>query len=83
MRTLMSCTSNRVYTDFIADPVCLRGLSIIFAVNTFGSYYLSRALIRSWLGLHLSVNSASDDPIDIASMRNIDLKKQILFVSSI
>lgn len=82
MRTLMSCTSNRVYTDFIADPVCLRGLSIIFAVNTFGSHYLSRALIRSWLGLHLSVNSASD-PIDIASMRNIDLKKQILFVSSI
>ncbi|KIR58180.1 cytoplasmic protein [Cryptococcus bacillisporus CA1873] len=48
----------------------------IFAVNTFGSYYLSRALIRSWLGLPVSVNSASD-PIDIASMRNVDLKKQI------
>ncbi|WVQ91974.1 hypothetical protein IAS59_005782 [Cryptococcus gattii] len=54
----------------------------IFAVNTFGSYYLSRALIRSWLGLPVSANSASD-PIDIASMRNVDLKKQILFVSSI
>ncbi|KAE8540843.1 hypothetical protein D1P53_003207 [Cryptococcus gattii VGV] len=54
----------------------------IFAVNTFGAYYLSRALIRSWLGLPVSVNSASD-PIDIASMRNVDLKKQILFVSSI
>ncbi|WVO24093.1 uncharacterized protein IAS62_005457 [Cryptococcus decagattii] len=50
----------------------------ISAVNTFGSYYLSRALIQSWLGLPVSVNSASD-PIDIASMRNIDLKKKILF----
>lgn len=81
MRTLMACASNCVYTDFIADSVCLRGLSIIFAVNTFGSYYLSRALTRSWLSLPVSVNSASD-PIDIANMRDVDLKEQILFASS-
>ncbi|AFR99088.1 cytoplasmic protein [Cryptococcus neoformans C23] len=54
----------------------------IFAVNTFGPYYLSRALVRSWLGLPVSVNSVSD-PIDVANAKNVNLKKQILFVSSI
>ncbi|OXM75559.1 cytoplasmic protein [Cryptococcus neoformans Bt63] len=54
----------------------------IFAVNTFGPYYLSRALVRSWLGLPVSVSSVSD-PIDVANAKNVNLKKQILFVSSI
>lgn len=36
---------------------------------------------RSWLSLPVSVNSASD-PIDVANMRDVDLKEQILFASS-
>lgn len=64
----------------------------IFSVNTFGPYYLARALVRAWLGLPVGVDvaagAASDstpdstpDSTDISAPRA--LGKQILFVSSI
>lgn len=68
--------------DLIADVNVSEDFQSIFAVNTFGPYYLSRALVRSWLGLPVSVSSVSD-PIDVANAKNVNLKKQILFVSSI
>lgn len=68
--------------DLIADVNVSEDFQSIFAVNTFGPYYFSRALVRSWLGLPVSVNSVSD-PIDVANAKNVNLKKQILFVSSI
>ncbi|ODN73132.1 hypothetical protein L202_07698 [Cryptococcus amylolentus CBS 6039] len=62
----------------------------IFAVNTYHPYYLSRALVRSWLHLPIPVSSSSSDSsspskedLDIPSIKGLNLKKQILFVSSI
>ncbi|ODN77310.1 cytoplasmic protein [Cryptococcus wingfieldii CBS 7118] len=63
----------------------------IFAVNTYHPYYLSRALVRSWLHLPIPVSSSSSssfsspskEDLDIPSIKGLNLKKQILFVSSI
>lgn len=56
----------------------------IFQTNTFGPYYLSRALMRSWLSLPISPSSdeqrlSADDKSPKKDLRG----KQILFVSSI
>lgn len=83
MRTpMVYITLIRFACCLIADVNVSEDFQSIFAVNTFGPYYLSRALVRSWLGLPVSVNSVSD-PIDVANAKNVNLKKQILFVSSI
>ncbi|WVQ74147.1 hypothetical protein IAR50_003739 [Cryptococcus sp. DSM 104548] len=55
----------------------------IFAVNTYHPYYLSRALVRSWLHLPIPVSSSGKEELDIANIKGVNLKKQILFVSSI
>lgn len=52
----------------------------IFDVNTFGPYYLARALVRSWLGLPVGLDPSAASS-DISAPRK--LGKQILFVSSI
>lgn len=53
----------------------------LFEVNTFGPYYLSRALVRSWLDLPIGVDPSAAQP----DIKSIDRKlgKQILIVSSI
>lgn len=53
----------------------------MFAVNTLGPFYFSRALVRSWLDLPISVGSG--DSLDITKIKNKKLDKQILFISSI
>ncbi|RSH76785.1 uncharacterized protein EHS24_005363 [Apiotrichum porosum] len=53
----------------------------LFEVNTYGPYYLSRALVRSWLDLPISVDPDVSQ-VDIKSI-NKTLGKQILVVSSI
>ncbi|WVO14625.1 hypothetical protein L204_102262 [Cryptococcus depauperatus] len=64
----------------------------VFAVNTFGPFYLARALVRSWLGLSISTSSESKSinavtstvsKIDEPDCKRSNLGKQILFVSSI
>jgi NAD(P)-dependent dehydrogenase (short-subunit alcohol dehydrogenase family) len=50
----------------------------IFEVNTFGGYYLARALARSWLGEEIPVGSSTTGRPEARQ-----LGKQILFVSSI
>jgi len=50
----------------------------IFDVNTFGPFYLARALTRSWMSLPISADksaSSTDSPKNLA--------KQIFFVSSV
>jgi NAD(P)-dependent dehydrogenase (short-subunit alcohol dehydrogenase family) len=54
----------------------------IFNINTYGPYYVSRALVRSWLGLPTAVAGPTEVSVsDDAPPRK--LNKQILFVSSI
>ncbi|WOO80326.1 Sorbose reductase SOU1 [Vanrija pseudolonga] len=53
----------------------------LFEVNTYGPYYLSRALVRSWLDLPIGVDPSAAQP-DIKSITR-KLGKQILIVSSI
>lgn len=53
----------------------------LFEVNTYGPYYLSRALVRSWLDLPISVDPDVSQ-VDIKGI-NKTLSKQILVVSSI
>lgn len=53
----------------------------VLATNTYGPYYLSRALVRSWLDLPVAVGSG--DKLDVRGMKNVNLDKQILMVSSI
>ena len=59
----------------------------IFQTNTFGPYYLSRALMRSWLDLPIPLSSSEptiSSSTDDRSKPSKSLKgKQILFVSSI
>ena len=54
----------------------------IFEINTFGAFYLARALFRSWLSLPIDVGAPSTT-LDVQGMKGINLNKQILFVSSI
>lgn len=59
-------------------------LQNIFAVNAFGPYYLSRALMRSWLDLPVPVSGGGGGEVDIRKVERNRLKgKQLLFVSSI
>lgn len=59
----------------------------VFQTNTFGPYYLSRALMRSWLSLPLAVSPDSEPnvpAIEEQGPKKKDLRgKQLLFVSSI
>ncbi|KAK8870090.1 hypothetical protein IAR55_000660 [Kwoniella newhampshirensis] len=55
----------------------------IFAVNTFGPFYLARALVRSWLDLPIPVSGEPSQPLEVWGKKGINLNKQILFVSSI
>lgn len=58
----------------------------IFRTNTTGPYYLSRALMRSWLGLPISLSSSSSEvniTADDGQLKKNLKGKQILFVSSI
>ncbi|KAH8084210.1 hypothetical protein HD553DRAFT_43800 [Filobasidium floriforme] len=58
----------------------------IFRTNTTGPYYLSRALMRSWLGLPISLSSSSSEvslTADDGQPKKNLKGKQILFVSSI
>lgn len=82
MRTPTACNSHPICHLQSLTVYVLEDFQSIFAVNTFGPYYFSRALVRSWLGLHVYMKS-DRDPIDVANMKNVGLKKQILFVSSI
>ena len=52
----------------------------IFDVNTFGPFYLARALTRSWRSLPIS---ASDSGSSASSESPKNLKKQVFFVSSV
>jgi len=59
-------------------------LQQVFSVNTFGPYYLARALTRSWLSLPIDVTKpSSNEPLDIPAIQGTKLDKQILFVSSV
>ena len=53
----------------------------LFEVNTFGPFYLSRALFRSWAGLPIGISDGIDSHQSLPQATN--LNKQILFVSSI
>jgi hypothetical protein len=55
----------------------------MFAVNTLGPFYFSRAVVRSWLDLPVSVSSGDDKKLDITKISDKKLDKQILFISSI
>ncbi|RSH82863.1 hypothetical protein EHS25_005853 [Saitozyma podzolica] len=59
----------------------------LFDVNVSGPFYLSRALVRSWLSLPIPVDgTGTSSSLDITSLKGdkaVNLGKQILFVSSI
>lgn len=54
----------------------------MFDVNTFGPFYLARALVRSWLDLSIPVSRSESNSVDVPAT-TMNLGKQILFVSSI
>ena len=59
-------------------------LQNIFAVNAFGPIYTARALVRSWLGLPISVDTGNYTALtDIKEKGRVLQGKQVLFVSSI
>ncbi|KAI5454154.1 hypothetical protein NCC49_004220 [Naganishia albida] len=59
-------------------------LQKIFAVNTFGPFYTTRALIRSWLDMKTSVDPDSHTALGQFKEKGRFLQgKQVLFVSSI
>jgi NAD(P)-dependent dehydrogenase (short-subunit alcohol dehydrogenase family) len=53
----------------------------MFAVNTLGPFYFSRAVVRSWLDLPVAVSGGGQ--VDVTKIKNAKLDKQILFISSI
>jgi sorbose reductase len=59
-------------------------LQNIFAVNAFGPIYTARALVRSWLGLPIPIDSANHTALtEIKEKGRLLQGKQVLFVSSI
>lgn len=53
----------------------------MFAVNTLGPFYFSRAVVRSWLDLPVAVSGGGE--VDVTKIKDAKLDKQILFISSI
>jgi sorbose reductase len=68
-------------------PARLADFQRLFDVNVSGPFYLSRALVRSWLSLPIPVDgTGTSSSLDITSLKGdkaVNLGKQILFVSSI
>jgi sorbose reductase len=73
-------TTLTVSTTMMDCPHVTDDFKRIFEVNTYGPFYLSRALARSWLSLPISVDGAATD---VASLKDVQLNKQLLIVSSI
>jgi sorbose reductase len=84
---MVSCTVHRTYGQLTRTDE----FNNIMAVNTSGPYYLARSLVRSWLDLPIALPAATSassghstaTTLDVPNMKNVNLNKQILFVSSI
>lgn len=77
-------STNRRGRKQLVNPYAVAELQKIFAVNTFGPFYTTRALIRSWLDMKTSVDPDSHTALGQFKEKGRFLQgKQVLFVSSI
>jgi sorbose reductase len=71
----MVCSSLCNYADDLED------LNSVITVNLLAPLYLSRSLVRHWLGLPASVTSGSEEKGK--REETVNLNKRILMISSI
>ena len=51
--------------------------------NAYGPFFMARSLVRNWLNLPSTVDPTAGQNGRVPALRNVNLSKQIIFVSSI